>query len=49
MQAQRTEAHLCSKAGPAEVGQAAVQGFRQHARQDLVYRLQRVHADALGA
>ena len=42
-------ADLCGKAGPAEVGQAAVQSLRQHPRQDLVHRLQCVHGDAFGA
>ena len=41
--------HLGSEAGPAEEGEALVQRGRQHARQDLVHRLQRVVQDALGA
>ena len=44
-----SSADLCGKAGPTEVGQAAVQSLRQHPRQDLVHSLQRVHRDALRA
>ena len=41
--------HLGGEAGPAEEGEALVQRGRQHARQDLVHRLQRVIQDTLGA
>ena len=42
-------ARLCGEAWPAQESEAAVQRGREHARQNLVDRLQRVVQDALGA